>query len=105
MKRFDLYGSSVTSLEEIRAELEFQVGVFFSAHESGYMGGEYLRASAPGEEILILAHVADEEGYFAEPGFEDWALLVYVNESQRWPELEVCLSHVKDLVLLRTEEL
>jgi hypothetical protein len=105
MKRFDLYGSSMTSLEEIRSEFEFRVGGLFAAHESGYVGGGYLRASAPGDEILILAHVADEEGYLAEPGFEDWAFLVYVNESQRWPELEVCLSRVKDLVLLRTEEL
>jgi hypothetical protein len=105
MKRFDLYGAVAESIEALGAELEGRLGRQFIEHESAYRGGVYFRAPAPPEEIVIQPHEPDEEGYFAEPDFERWPLLVYVNDSARWPEIEPVLQGMEALTLLRSEEI
>ncbi len=103
MKRFDLYGARSGSLDEVREAIERRLGREFVLHESSYVGGEYFRVAGPPEEILIQAHIPDDEGYFAEPDFQEWSVLVYVNDSTRWDEVDALLANVKLLHRLRTE--
>lgn len=105
MKRFDLYGAVAESIEGLRVELECRLGRQFIEHESGYRGSVYFRVPAPPEEIVILPHEPDEEGYLAEPDFERCPFLVYVNDSTRWTEIEHVLQGMEALTLLRSEEI
>ena len=103
MKRFDLYGACCQSIFEVKEQLEAHLNCALKLHESGYMGGEYYRSTAPPEDLKVLRHLPDDEGYHLEDGFEAWPVLVYVSNSERWAELDVALSRVPGLVHLRTE--
>ncbi len=103
MKRFDLYGACGGSLEEVRLRVQHGLDRDFVLHESGYRGGEYFRAAGPPEEVLLQTNAPDEEGYYPEPEFREWPILVYINDSQRWGELDRRIAEIHSLVLLRSE--
>lgn len=104
MKRFDLYGACRGSLQDVRDAIEQGLGSEFALHESGFLGGEYFRSVTPAEEILIQANTPDQEGYSPEPEFKEWAILVYVNDSTRWDEVDRLMSRIGALTRLRSEE-
>ena len=62
MKRFDLYGSSAMSVEQVTRLLESKLPASFVEHESGYRG-VYFRFVSEGEELLVQANAEDDEGY------------------------------------------
>jgi hypothetical protein len=101
--RFDLYGSTADSTDEVRAALEALLGVRFVPHQSDFRG-DYFKTADPTEEISIQRHQPDDEGYLDEPDFAAWPILVHVGPSPRWDELD-CLLLSGPLTRLRTEEL
>lgn len=101
MKRFDLYGSSAMSVEQVTRLLESKLPASFVEHESGYRG-VYFRFVSEGEELLVQANTEDDEGYLPEPEFGKWSTLLYINGSSRWSYLEHACA-VAQLQLLRSE--
>ncbi len=104
MKRFDLYGAHNSSLEEVLDAIQHNLDSEFALHDSDYLGGEYFRSASPREEILVQPNSPDDEGYCPEPDFEEWPILVYVNKSERWDEVDHAMSKIEGLKRLRSEE-
>lgn len=86
-RRFDLYGCRLGSLDEVHLLVESGLGRRMSEHDSSYVGGTYLRAASPPEEIEVISHDPDDEGYYQEDAFKEWPFMIYVSASTRWPEL------------------
>ena len=54
-------------LEEAGERLRRALAVELRLHESGYLGGDYLRGEGPtAHEIIVQRNFQDDEGYFAE---------------------------------------
>lgn len=103
MKRFDLYGSSSLTLDEVRSLLEQQLDLEFAEHDSGYLGGIYFRFNSKDERLTVQTNRPDDEGYRQEDEFDEQMILVYVSRSHRWELLETLLSEQCGLELLRTK--
>lgn len=101
MNRFDLFGSSSMTVEEVVSRLQPDLGVAFVEHESSYRG-VYYRSNQSGEELLVQPNSPDGEGYVVEPEFEQAQTLVYVNGSYRWTAIDAALS-AAGLARLRSE--
>src|SRR4051812_25426941 len=93
MKSFDLYGCSHhNDLLAARRALEQALALSFVAHESSYHGGDYYRCGAVGSEHFILKRNHDErENEWAESQLQEYALLLYVNETLRAEDLQMVL--------------
>ncbi|TXS51746.1 hypothetical protein EAO75_09810 [Streptomyces sp. uw30] len=73
-----------------------------SLRESSFKGGEYFfNRDNQGMEISVERHIPDEEGEYAEPGFSDYDVLVYVNYGRKATEERI--AALSGLHLLRFE--
>lgn len=106
MRSSDLYGIRIGNLAEAALRLERVLGLKFTLHESVHRGGDYYRYEIPRKELLILQHNIDPiNGGAAEPELQDYALLLYIEVTERSDEIQALL--VKELrshmALLRHE--
>ena len=101
MKRFDLWGSSSLTTEEVAFSLEDALSIYFVEHDSSYLGIYFLFA-LDGEEIRVQRNEPDDEGYLPERGFPHCQTLVYVNGSSRWEDLDAAFR-AAGLELLRSK--
>jgi hypothetical protein len=80
-KRFWLLGSR-DDIAAVGWSLTAALGVDLDEHESGYLGGKYLRGrSSSLEEVIVQSNFADEEGSLAEADFPDYMTLCYVTQT------------------------
>jgi hypothetical protein len=103
MSIYDLYGSKVHSLDEVRVILEDTLQVRFGARDSDYMGGKYfLAGDLTGETFVILRnHDSNDEGEVLEPEFANYPTLLQVNATERGDDIKQRLDNISDLELLR----
>jgi hypothetical protein len=99
---YDLYGIDAPNLERARSIVERGLGVSMSRHESSWCG-DYYRVGVSGAEHLVLKGNYDSvEDEWTEPKHSTAKFLLYVNETQRAGTLRELLSHVPEVVYLRT---
>jgi hypothetical protein len=105
--RFDLYGSRVDDLDNVRTLVESVLGVTLAAHESGYHGGSYYRFdSGKGEHIILKKNFDPIENEWFEEKFKSYPILLYINETHRSDEFQKQLqSGETKFDLLRREEI
>lgn len=106
MAVYDLYGSALSDIEEIKSILEFSLGVKFDAKDSGYQGGAYYKwGRADGENFVLKRNVDPLDGESAEMSFPSYKVLFYINDTVRSADLEkVILEKVEGFFLLRRED-
>lgn len=105
MTTCDLYSIKGNNLEGVRAAIEHALGVEFVLHESDYYGGDYYRTSNLGGEHLILLNNFDPfDKEWIEADFQEYKILLYVNETVRAHEIEELLTDsIFKISLLRRE--
>lgn len=104
MKTYDLYGLSTDDLEAARLAVEQALGIKLVAHESLYFGGDYYRLGRGREEHLILRR--NKDSFDAEPAelkFPQARILFYVDGTERSEEIEMLLTKLPNIALLRRE--
>jgi hypothetical protein len=102
MKTNDLYGFSTDDLEATRLAIEQALGIRLVAHESLYLGGDYYRLGHGDEEQFVLRRNIDLlDAEPAELKFPQARILFYVNETERSEEIEMLLTKLPDITLLR----
>lgn len=106
MKTFDIYGFSCgQELDVARRAVEAALGIALELHESSWRCGDYYRFGDAGSEHFILQRNYDEfGGEWTVESLKEYALLLYVNESQRAEALEGLLVP-KGFVLVKREKL
>lgn len=106
MTRYDLYElvGSLT-LDEAHEVVEAVLGVTLEARWSDFLGGDYsgTEVEQRTEEIRLIPNYADEEGYLLEKGVSEGAMLLYVEGSDRWDEIDSRLGADERFVQLRTK--
>ena len=105
MRIYDLYGFKGFTLDQARSIVEQAIGVRFVPHDSSFWGEYYYCGRAAGESIEIH-HNYDTENECIEEGFKEFAVLLYVDESERADALrEALTSPSVPAVFLRRREL
>jgi len=110
---YEMYGSRVTDLREVRALLSTALGVVFEYHDSYYLG-EYFLASGPsGQKLTIESNqLEDEDGrFFQETEFSEYKTLVRleycvplrINGRPASDELSQRLGTLESLTLLQRD--
>jgi hypothetical protein len=108
---YEVYGSRVADLRDVRSLLSHALGVVFEYHESYYLG-EYFLASGPsGQKLTIESNqLEDEDGrYSQETEFSEYKTLVRleycapsrVDDGPAPDELSHRLGNLEDLILLQ----
>jgi len=105
MPTFDIYGLASDALDDVRSAVEIALGIHFQSHESSYHGGLYYRYGELDEEHFILQKNQDlQENELAEPEFDEFAILVYVNHTQRSSDVRQFLEQSVDGIILLKHE-
>jgi hypothetical protein len=99
MSIFDLYGLTVSSLDDARALIEYVIHKPLKAHESSHHCGAYWRLDLPDGGSLILQKNYDEfENEWTEESFRDVPYLLYVSKYLQADELKSDLCKEIDVV-------
>lgn len=104
---YQLFGFHFDSLREVAEKLRDVLSVSWRLHESSF-SGEYYRSGKRGEEEFVLQNNFDEnENEWQEPEFEEYPILLYVNETKRSTEIKKSIDKEfgPKAKLLRTENL
>lgn len=100
--RFTLFGSNGFTVAHVAQLIGEALDTELSLRESSFKGGEYFfNRDSEGMEISVERHMPDEEGDYAEPGFSDYEVLVYVNYGKTAAEERI--AALSGLHLLRVE--
>jgi hypothetical protein len=99
MKTYMLFGFRGNDLEKTREAVEAALGIRMDLHESDYCCGEYYRFGDAGAEHFVLQKNFDDvEGEWTEPEFPSYDFLLYVNETEREPEIREAMTSVAELL-------
>lgn len=79
MPRFDLYRARDGMLHDTADHVSAALGAMFDAHDSDFIGGEYLLAHVGAVVIKVMPNYRDDEGYVLEPDCGPDDVLVYVS--------------------------
>lgn len=100
--RFILFGANGSSVARVARLVGEALDAELSLRESSFKGGEYFfNRDSEGMEISVERHMPDDEGDYAEPGFSDYEVLVYVNYGKTAAEERI--AGLSGLHLLRVE--
>jgi hypothetical protein len=108
MKIYDVYGLRADDFISVLPAAERRAaGYPFEERESWYLGGIYYRSgSDPAKENFSIRrnfNPAEEE--WNESDFKDWAILFYVNNTERAEEIERLLrKEMPETVLIRRKQ-
>lgn len=84
MASFDIYGFRNDTFDDDKIQLENILSITLEEHESAYRGGRYFRYGNFEEEHFEFQKNIDLLGEEpAEPDFEQYPLLLYVNRTER----------------------
>ncbi len=108
---YELYGSRVADLRDVRSLLSHALGVVLECHESYYLG-EYFLASWPsGQKLTIESNQLEDEGghYSQETEFPEYKTLVRLeycapsrlDDGPAPDELSSRLGNLDGLILLQ----
>ena len=87
MKTYDLYSITNYDLNAARQVIERVLGVSLVPHESSYIGDYYLGKSN-NEEYQLRKNIDPLDGEPVMSAVPVSSILLYVNETQRAPEIE-----------------
>jgi hypothetical protein len=80
--RFILFGFNGDNVARVASAIRDSLRIGLTRRESSFKGGEYFfMRDSSGMEISVERNVRDEDGDFAEPDFQEYGILVYVNYS------------------------
>lgn len=102
MSRTALYGTKKHSIDGLASAIEARLGISFERRSSHYFG-DYLLWRTADERIAVRPNRRDDEGDLVEEDFPDVPVLVDIEDSDRWAELEGALAGIDGLELLRSE--
>jgi hypothetical protein len=108
---YELYGSRVADLRDVRSLLSHTLGVEFEYHDSYYLGEYFLAAWPSGRKLTIESNqLEDEDGKFSqEAEFSEYRTLVRLeycapsrlDDGPTPDELNSSLGNLEGLILLQ----
>jgi hypothetical protein len=105
MKTHDVYAIPANDLEAARAVIETILGITLLPHNSLYIG-EYYLGKLNDEEYQLRKNLDPMDGEPVDGRFPVTGLLLYVNGTQRAPEIErALLAQMPGVELLSRREL
>ncbi|KMN48417.1 hypothetical protein VL04_04600 [Chromobacterium violaceum] len=105
MAVYDLYGTSLTDINSLKASLEVALEIEFESHESDYQGPYFQWGQTAGEHLVLKRNEDPLDGEPAEVRFPDSPILIYVNDTLRSEYFFELIKGVQHFVLLRHEDL
>ena len=99
-----LFGATTDNLEEVRRAVETALCCALEERESTYHGGTYYRTELATKETIVVKRNADPfDGEPVERGFPQFPVLVYVDNTPRFVDLQKAFAGIKPaLSLLRS---
>ncbi len=78
--RFDLFGWTDSSVDDIAFQVQQILSIEFRLHNSYFVGGDYY-AWRDGDisELTLQENYVDEEGYFTEDAYQSFSTLLYAS--------------------------
>jgi hypothetical protein len=106
MAAYDIYGMDLTNIVNAKDLMESLLGVNFEERESDYQAGIYYRAGCGSEENFVIKKNLDPyDGEPVEPQFQEYKILLYINNTLRSLKLQNTISVGNSkVVLLRHSE-
>lgn len=106
MPSADIYGAKSDDIEYVKTAIESTLQIHFEPHYSSYHGGEYYRSGeASSEHFILQRNVELIDGEPAERDYADFPVILYVEETKRFPEIREALEASESpLSLLKHEE-
>ncbi|MDX2247314.1 MAG: hypothetical protein SF052_11080 [Bacteroidia bacterium] len=93
MIRYDLFGFKESDLEKVKSEIETQLEILFTSHESMYKGGIYYRlGDILSENFELQKNIDLLDGEPLEDEFKDFPILLFVNRTIRSEEIVELLT-------------
>src|SRR5262245_57393546 len=101
---YEVYGSKVLTLPELRDAVEQALGIRFRLHENDARGGDYFRAGElGGEEIVVQLNrfEYDGEDETAVDEFREYPVILWIAWTRRGDELQQRLATIVGLDFLK----
>src|SRR5262245_39381176 len=105
MTSYITYGTN-WPLKDVLSAIESALTVRMSPHDSSYRGEYYTSGSSGQEHIVVQPNYLDNDDEWIEEKYQEYAILIYVNETPRAEQVEGHLhARMPYLQLLRREDL
>lgn len=105
MRVYDTYGIAHRDIRTVANRLEEVFGIKWELRESSFIGEYYFSGSLGlGESFQLESNFNEAEGDWYEPEFKHYVLLLRVNLSKRYKEIESLLenSSLEKVLIRRT---
>ncbi|MCP2052737.1 UNVERIFIED_ORG: YHS domain-containing protein [Pseudomonas fluorescens] len=101
---YDLYGTEKLCLLSAKGEVERALGETFEERDSSYLGGVYyMLGRSDSENFVLKLNIDPFDGDPVEQSYSSYKILLYVNATNRSPDIEKAIGQGGDFKLLRHE--